>query len=190
MAGNDAPEEVLSFWFDDVVGDDFKTRSHVWFGKNPAFDTDIQKRFGSLRADAAAGKLTDWERSARAALGLVIVLDQFPRNIFRGTPQAFATDAMALATAKRAIENGFDRQLRPVERLFLYLPFEHAESLADQERSVALSRTLGDPGSLDYAERHRAIIARFGRFPHRNAILGRASTPEEIAFLAEPGSSF
>ena len=190
MAGNGGTEKVLSFWFDDVAGEDFETRKEIWFGKNAGFDADIQKRFGPLRADAAAGKLTDWERSARGALALVIVLDQFPRNIFRGTPRAFATDAMALATAKRAIESGFDRRLRPVERLFLYLPFEHAESLADQERSVALSKTLDDAGSLDYAERHRAIIARFGRFPHRNAILGRASTPEEIAFLAEPGSSF
>lgn len=190
MAGNGGPEEVLSFWFDDIAGDDFKTRNGIWFGKNAAFDANIQKRFGSLRADAAAGKLIDWERSARAALALVIALDQFSRNVFRGTPWAFATDAMALATAKRAIESGFDRQLRPVERLFLYLPFEHAETLADQERSVALSKTLDDPGSLDYAERHRAIVVRFGRFPHRNAILGRASTPEEIAFLAEPGSSF
>lgn len=184
------PEGVLAFWFGGVAGDDFKSRNRVWFGKDEALDGAIRSRFAALHADAAAGRRTAWEADPRGALALVVVLDQFPRNMFRGTPEAFATDPLALAVAKRAIDRGFDRLLRPVERLFLYLPFEHSEVLAEQERSVALVGTLGDPGTLDYAKRHRDIVARFGRFPHRNAILGRMSTPEEAAFLRKPESSF
>jgi uncharacterized protein (DUF924 family) len=184
------PDEVLDFWFGGVAGDDFTSRNGVWFRKDKAFDAAIRDRFAALQGEAAAGRLSAWEAAPRSALALVIVLDQFPRNMFRGTSQAFATDPMALAAAKRAIERGFDSRLQPVERLFLYLPFEHSESLADQERSVALLGSLGDANALDYAKRHRAIIARFGRFPHRNANLGRPSTPEEIAFLKQPGSSF
>lgn len=184
------PEDVLDFWFGGVAGNDFTSRKDVWFGKDDAFDAAIRARFGALYEDAARGRLAGWAENARGARALVIVLDQFPRNMFRSTAGAFATDATALATAKRAIDRGFDLSLRPVERLFLYLPFEHSESLADQERSVALIRALGDPKTRDYAERHRAIITRFGRFPHRNAVLGRSSTPEELAFLSEPGSSF
>jgi uncharacterized protein (DUF924 family) len=184
------PSDVLAFWFGGVAGDDFASRNGVWFRKDEAFDAAIRDRFAGLQATAAAGDLSAWEDEPRSTLALVIILDQFPRNMFRGTPRAFATDAMALAVAKRAIERGFDSHLQPVERLFLYLPFEHSESLADQERSVALMSSLGDPNALDYAERHRAVIARFGRFPHRNALLGRLSTPEEIVFLGEAGSWF
>jgi uncharacterized protein (DUF924 family) len=184
------PDEVLAFWFGGVAGDDFTSRNDVWFRKDEAFDAAVRDRFAPVYTEAAAGHLSTWEDEPRSALALVIVLDQFPRNMFRGTPQAFATDPLALAVAKHAVSRGFDTRLQPVERLFLYLPFEHSELLADQERSVALLGSLGDPNSLDYAERHRAIIARFGRFPHRNFILSRPSTPEEIAFLKEPGSSF
>lgn len=184
------PEDVLDFWFGDVAGDDFTSRKDVWFGKNEAFDAAIRTRFSALYGEAAGGALAGWAENGTGALALVIVLDQFPRNMFRGAARAFATDAMALAVARRAVDRGLDLPLAPVERLFLYLPFEHAESLAEQERSVALIGGLGDAETRDYAERHRAIIARFGRFPHRNAVLGRVSTPEEVAFLSEPGSSF
>jgi uncharacterized protein (DUF924 family) len=184
------PEDVLAFWFDGVAGDDFTSRNRIWFGNDSAVDDAIRSRFAGLHADAAAGRLGAWETDPRGALALVVILDQFPRNMFRGTPAAFATDPQALAVARRAIDRGFDSLLRPVERLFLYLPFEHSETLADQERAVALVAALGDRNTLDYAERHREIIARFGRFPHRNAVLARASTPEEAAFLSQPNSSF
>jgi uncharacterized protein (DUF924 family) len=183
-------EDVLVFWFGDVAGDDFGGRQDVWFNSDPAFDAVVADRFAALHARASGGELAYWEETPRNALALVIVLDQFPRNIYRGTPRAFASDPMALTVAKRAIERGFDRTLRPVERLFLYLPFEHAEDMREQDRSISLVTALGDKKTLDYAIRHREIIARFGRFPHRNAILGLASTAEERTFLAEPNSSF
>ncbi len=135
------------------------------------------------------GGLEQWRSTPLAALALVVVLDQFSRNMFRGTPRAFAGDPAALAAATVALERGFDRLLSPAERIFMYLPFEHAEDLAAQHRSLALFEAL-DPNDLEYARRHHEIIARFGRFPHRNAVLGRESTPEEIEFLKGPGSSF
>ncbi|HET9149468.1 MAG TPA: DUF924 family protein [Alphaproteobacteria bacterium] len=190
MADASEAEDVLAFWFADVPGDDFTARKDIWFGNDPAFDAVVARRFSALHAKASAGSLTAWEDGPRSALALVIVLDQFPRNIYRGTLRAFASDPQALAVARRALNRGFDHALRPVERMFLYLPFEHSESREDQERSVALFTALEDPITLDYAVRHRDIIARFGRFPHRNAILGRPSTPAERVFLAEPNSSF
>jgi uncharacterized protein (DUF924 family) len=138
---------------------------------------------------AARGKLERWETTPLASLALVVVLDQFPRNMFRETPHAFSTDSRALAAAGRALERGFDRMLSPAERTFMYLPFEHAEDFAAQRHSLALFEAL-DPNDMEYAKRHYEIIARFGRFPHRNAVLGRESTPEEIEFLKGPGSSF
>jgi uncharacterized protein (DUF924 family) len=183
-------EDVLTFWFADVAGNDFAGRKSIWFKSDPAFDAMVAKRFSALHARTVNGTLSHWEENPRDTLALTIVLDQFPRNIYRGTPRAFASDAKALAVAKHAIGRGFDRALRPVERMFLYLPFEHAEDMKEQKRSVALFTALSDASTLDYAIGHREIIARFGRFPHRNEILGRPSTAEELAFLAEPNSSF
>lgn len=185
---------VLDFWF-GVPGSPERGRPRrEWFRKDPAFDEAIRERFLGLHEAAAGGELQDWESTALASLALIIVLDQFPRNMFRDSPRAFATDPLALACARRAVDQGFDRHCSPVERTFMYLPFEHSEDLAAQRRSVALFESMrgqGDSeGIIDYAHRHYDIIAKFGRFPHRNAVLGRASTPEEIAFLKQPGSGF
>ena len=173
--------EVLSFWFEDHAKD--------WFAKNPGFDAAVRSRFIALHEAAAVGHLSHWADEARSCLALVIVLDQFPRNMFRGDARAFSSDSPALAAAGSMIEREFDRLLSPVERTFAYLPFEHAEDLAAQRRSLALFQAL-DPEYIESARRHHEIIARFGRFPHRNAMLGRESTAEEIEFLEEPGSSF
>lgn len=158
----------------------------MWFNSTPEFDQVLRKRFLSTYQAAAAGRLADWEPTPPGALALTIVLDQFPLNMFRGQPESFATEAAARAVADQAITRAFDRTLEPVERLFLYLPFMHSETLADQDRSVALFETLGLEDSLRFARHHRDLIVRFGRFPHRNAILGRDATPEEIAYLASP----
>lgn len=180
--------ELLSFWFRN--GD----RDKRWFGKDPAFDFEVRVRFLALYEQAAAGTLTAWWGSPTECLALVLVLDQLPRNIFRGSMRAFATDAAALAAAKHAVAREDDRAMRPVERLFLYLPFEHAESLAEQRRACELLEPLARYPETDdayrYALAHREVIERFGRFPHRNSILGRASTPEELEFLKAPGSVF
>jgi uncharacterized protein (DUF924 family) len=175
------PAEILDFWF--------KRDRKDWFTKNPAFDEEIRARFLPLYERAARGELETWLREPANCLALVIVLDQFPRNLFRGSARAFAADALALQAARHAVSQRFDRGLSADERSFLYLPFEHSESLADQERACELMQPLGGE-VYDYAVRHRQIIGRFGRFPHRNAALGRDSTPEEIAFLKQPGSSF
>lgn len=181
---------VLGFWFGDLPpGTDPEPRD-VWFKPTPDFDREITERFLGDTERAAAGELDDLMGSAEGCLALVILLDQFPRNMFRGTARAFAADDKALTIARHALDKGFDTSLPPVACLFLYLPFEHSEDLADQERSVALFEALKNDYWLDYAVRHRDIVARFGRFPHRNAILGRASTAEEEAFLKQPGSSF
>jgi uncharacterized protein (DUF924 family) len=173
------PAQVLDFWF----GVDPKK----WYTKDDAFDDEIRKRFLSTYEAAAAGSLTDWEETPESALALVIVLDQFSRNIFRGSPRTFAADALALATAKHAVERGFDQKLELAKRNFFYLPFMHSEDLADQERCVTLSRENSDENTLKYAELHADIIRRFGRFPHRNAVLKRTTTPEEQAFLDAGG---
>jgi uncharacterized protein (DUF924 family) len=187
--------EVLDFWFHpDPAGAWRNTARDEWFRKDGAFDARIRERFGALIARAMAGGLGEWCMLPQGALARVLLLDQFTRNAFRDTAQAFAGDARALATAKAAVAEGFDGDLAPVERWFLYMPFEHSEDADDQARSVALFTALanetGLTGPLDWAKRHEAIVRRFGRFPHRNAILGRTSTPEEAAFLATPGSSF
>ena len=186
--------EVLDFWFGAPESPERGRPRKCWFEKNEAFDAEVRSRFVRVYRRAAAGKLSRWERTPHAALALAVVLDQFPRNMFRGEARAFAADALALRVARRMVDHGFDRLLRPVERWFVYLPFEHAEDLAAQRRAVALFAGLaGDPdspGAIDYAHRHCNIISRFGRFPHRNAILGRESTSGESAFLAQPGSSF
>lgn len=186
------PQDVLGFWFGQGV--DYGKPRRDWFAKSGDFDAEIRRRFSFLHEAAAAGKLSDWQAEPTACLALVVVLDQFSRNIFRGSPQAFAADSLAREAAQRALSRGDDRAMLPVERMFLYLPFEHGESLEDQRRSCALMRPLADyPETADvypYALRHLEIIERFGRFPHRNAALGRTSTPQEIAFLETPGSSF
>ena len=167
--------DVIAFWRD--------ARPKTWFKKDEVFDAEIRRRFLTTQEAAAAGQLIDWEQSAQGALALLILLDQFPRNMFRGQARMFGTDAMARAIAAGAILRGFDAQTNKEMRNFFYLPFEHSENLDDQTRSVALSKATGDADNLKWAEIHADIIRRFGRFPHRNAVLGRATTPEEQAFL-------
>lgn len=181
----DVIERVLEFWF----GAEPRYRPE-WFMVDPAFDGAIHDKFLADYEQAAAGRYDRLSVTPGGSLTLCILLDQFPRNLFRGTPRAFATDPQALRIAKAAIDRGQDTSLPSLQRIFLYLPFEHSENLADQERSVALCTALDDANSLDHTVRHYTIIARFERFPHRNAILGRESTPEEIEFLRQPGSSF
>ena len=186
---------ILDFWFVPRPGEVAENGSRkVWFTRNDAFDADIRARFGDTLAAAVAGAYGEWCTSPHGSLARVILLDQFTRNAYRGTPRAFDGDARALATAEDAIEHRFDAALGAHERWFLYMPFQHSESLAVQERSVdlfdALARETGLTDPLPYPQRHRDIIRRFGRFPHRNEILGRASTAEEIAFLRERGSRF
>jgi uncharacterized protein (DUF924 family) len=184
--------EVLRFWFG--AGADYGKARKAWFQKNPEFDREVRARFLPLYEQAASGGLEQWRALRGECLALAIVLDQFPRNLFRGDARAFASDARALGAARHAIEAGYDAAMMPVERLFLYLPFEHSESLDDQWRAIALIGRLAPwPETADvfpYAVRHWEIVRRFGRFPHRNAALGRASTPEELEFLQQPGSGF
>ena len=184
------PEDVLAFWFG--VGGEYGKAHKRWFEKDAAFDAEIGRRFRPLYERLSANE--EWLDPARPCLARIVVLDQFPRNMFRGSPRAFASDAQALAAARQAVAARYDRDLLPVERMFVYLPFEHSERLDDQERACALCEPLGAfPETADiprYARAHRDIIRRFGRFPHRNALLGRASTPEELAFLQQPGSGF
>ena len=175
-----APEEIVAFW--RAAGPE------KWFTKDEAFDEEVRRRFLLVWEDGARGDHAEWELTPTGALALCILLDQMPRNMFRGTRQVYRTDPVALMVADRAIERGFDRQVEPELRRFFYIPFMHSEALADQERSVALNEALGDPEVLKWARHHRDIVARFRRFPHRNAVLGRPSTPEEEAFLAEEGA--
>ncbi len=173
------PGEVVAFWRE--------AGPERWFSKDTAFDDEIRRRFLRVHEDAAAGKLSLWEQSAEGALALLILLDQFPRNMFRGEARAFATDSLARAIAAGALIRGFDAQAPDGMRGFFYLPFEHSEDLADQERAIAFYKTIGDADGLKWAEIHADIIRRFGRFPHRNAALGRATTPAEQAFLDDGG---
>jgi len=175
--------DVIGFWFEELG----RAR---WFAKDGDVDAAIRDRFLILYEVLSGWAAADALTSARRALATVIVLDQFPRNMFRDTPQAFATDALARAIAQGAIAQGLDDGLEAEHRIFLYLPLEHSEEKDDQALSVALISGLGDAEFTRYALAHKAVIDRFGRFPHRNAVLGRTSTPEELAFLAEPGSSF
>jgi uncharacterized protein (DUF924 family) len=190
-------EETLRFWFGDLqpAVSSYPQRRKVWFGKHPQLDQEIRDRFQPLYEQAAVGNLDDWQNSPLTALALIVLLDQFPRNMFRNTPKAFATDAKALAIAQQAIAHGFDQHLTPIQRIFLYVPLEHSENLEHQRQCVALFQQLFATTPdlddvLDYAQRHYAVIDRFGRFPHRNEILGRSTTPEEAEFLKQPGSRF
>lgn len=175
-----APETVLEFWFGEA--------RERWFNSTPAFDRRVIECFLPVWQAAANGELAGWEATPEGALALVIVLDQFPLNMFRGRPEGFSTEAQARAVAERAIEAGFDRQLSGEQKAFLYLPLMHSESLADQERSIALYESAGLKDNLRWACHHRELIRRFGRFPHRNAILGRESTPDEAAYLNSEGA--
>lgn len=188
-------QNVLDFWFLPPDKPGHSQSRMEWFRKDDGYDAQIRERFGALIDAAIGGGLREWEATPHGALARLIVLDQFTRNVYRGTPRAFAGDAQALALAVALTQAGQDRQLPPMLRAFVYLPFEHAEDLAMQARAVELFQLLSQaqPGfesMLDYAQRHQEVIARFGRFPHRNAILDRPSTPEEAAFLRQPGSSF
>jgi uncharacterized protein (DUF924 family) len=170
-----SPQDVLTFWRE--------AGPEKWFNKDIAFDDEIRRRFLETHEAAAAGQLADWEQTAEGALALVIVLDQFPRNMFRGDARTYAADPLARTVAERALARGFDRQVPPPEWQFFYLPFEHSETLADQERCCMLFAAAGDAELLKWAQLHADIIRRFGRFPHRNVMLGRLTTPEEQAFL-------
>jgi uncharacterized protein (DUF924 family) len=176
-------DDVLSFWFAELDRE-------AWFRKSEAIDALIRERFGKILEQLTALPVDAALTSPRRALATVVVLDQFSRNLYRGTPRAFASDAGAREIARSAIARGFDHGLDVHGRSFLYMPFEHSEDLADQELAVSLLGALGDEEYTRFAIAHRDIIARFGRFPHRNAVLGRAPTPEEAEFLRQPGSSF
>jgi uncharacterized protein (DUF924 family) len=188
-----SPSDVLEFWFSE------QSRA-LWFDKNAAFDEAIRTRFEDTLRAAAAGELDHWERTAPGALALVIVLDQFPRNLYRGSARAFAADPRAREVADRAMSRRLDQDIPLAQRHFLFLPFEHSESTGDQERSIALFQAWAEAHDgpardraleqMRYVHRHAEIVARFGRFPHRNEALGRESTEAEIAFLREPMSGF
>ncbi len=177
-------DEIVDFWFDEAM-------KPYWFRRSDSFDRTVRDTLLPHHEAAAAGRYDHWMEDVDGCLALCVLLDQVPRNVFRGTPRAFATDGKARAVARHALEQGFDLECNGDERTFLYLPFEHHEDADSQALSCTLFRErVGDAEVVRYAERHREIIERFGRFPHRNAILGRPSTPEETAFLTEPDSSF
>jgi uncharacterized protein (DUF924 family) len=195
-------DEILSYWFGDEQDSARVSaeKSKLWWRKSPETDSTIRARFGEAHARAARGELDDWCRTPRGSLALVIRLDQFSRNLHRDDARAFAADEKARTIALEALERGDAEKLRPVERVFLYMPLVHSEHLAHQERAVELFEKLLDDASPEvrsafepnakYARAHRDIVARFGRFPHRNSVLGRDSTAEEVEFLKQPGSSF
>jgi uncharacterized protein (DUF924 family) len=175
--------DILHFWFTEST-------PQQWFAKDDAFDAAIRTRFLATHASAALGECWSWRTSAEGRLAELIVLDQFSRNLYRGDVRAFAQDPMALALAQEMVQQGLDQQLTPVQRAFAYLPYMHSESRTVQHESIALYTALGLENNLRFAHAHQVIVERFGRYPHRNATLGRESTPEEVAFLQEPGSAF
>lgn len=176
-------QAILDFWFTE-------TSPAQWWASDPAFDQLIATRFGAVQRSAAAGELYPWRKTAKGRLAEIIVLDQFSRNIHRNTPAAFASDPMALALAQEAVATGVDQSLSALERSFVYMPYMHSESLLIHDIAVELFTANGIRNNLDFEILHRTIIARFGRYPHRNAILGRESTAQEQEFLLQPGSSF
>ncbi len=195
-------EAILNFWFGELGSDTYfpEDKAELWFKGGEAFDQQIQKQFGVDVKNAMYGAYDDWKGEPDSCLALILLLDQFMRNCFRGEAAAFAADGYALELAQHALDKGFDQQLHRVQRVFVYLPFEHSEKQAMQQKSVALFQALADQAPpeldfmmqnyLDYAQQHAKIIERFGRFPHRNEIVGRSSTPEEIEFLQQPNSGF
>ena len=188
------PQEILDFWFGREGEEGYGEFREAWFTKDPEFDREIRDRFEPIYEEAAAGGLDHWKSEARSCLALILVLDQFPRNMYRGDPRMYAADGKAREAARYAVEHAYDRELSPYERLFAYLPFEHSEELDDQRLSVELFRGLatemGSEDLLGYAVRHLEIVEQFGRFPHRNETLGRRTTPEEAEFLRGRDSSF
>lgn len=202
MGSSETPQSVLQFWFGDQEDDAAvgAAQAELWWSRNSDTDTAIGVRFGTLIDAASAGELEDWGKNADSALARIILVDQFRRNVYRGVAEAFSSDTQAQRWCLEGLARGQDQELRPIQRLFFYLPLEHAEDLALQEHCVALfEQLLSDvpetqreafENYLDFARRHREVIKRFGRFPHRNECLGRESTPEELAFLEQPGSSF
>ncbi len=176
-------DAVLSFWFEEI-------EPQLWWQKNADFDAEIERRFSALYNQAYSGELYGWRETPAGSLAEIIVLDQFSRNMYRDTPAAFASDPLALALAQTAVAKGFDHQLPEVQRSFLYMPYMHSESAVIHTVALRLFEALGNAENLDFEVKHKAIIDRFGRYPHRNAILGRTSTAQELAFLQEPNSSF
>ncbi len=183
MSPEKMTSSILSFWFGEASSPNYGKPRDFWFHSTPQSDQSLRHQFKGLYQKAVEGHLERLKTTPKGSLALVILLDQLPRNMYRGTAKAFASDAHALEVAKFSLSQGFDRYLLDVEKMFLYLPFQHSESLENQEKSVQLFRTLGDPTGLDYALQHQDIITRFGRFPHRNKALGRVNTPEEVDFL-------
>ncbi len=181
----DSRQEILHFWFEE-------TEPSLWFQQNEQFDSLVRDRFQMTWNMAREGLCDSWNRDADGCLALCIILDQFPRNMFRGRPEAFSTDKKALLIAKYAVSKGFDQVLPPVRRRFIYLTYEHSELLSDQKKAVELFSKMkkDDPMGYEYAQRHFRVIEKFGRFPHRNAVLGRENTPEEQEYLAQPGAGF
>lgn len=205
MSSAETPQSVNAFWFGADAGhaDDAvvaERQAALWWRKSAETDSAIRRRFEDVITEAAMGALDPWAQTPAGRLALILLTDQFSRNIYRDTKAAFGHDPLALAWCKEGLVRGDDARLRPIERVFFYLPLEHSESRPDQERSVALYRALSASvpptqraafdGFVDFAVRHRDIVERFGRFPHRNRVLGRPSSPEELAFLEGPGSSF
>jgi uncharacterized protein (DUF924 family) len=196
---NDRVQAILSFWFGNPEDPEYGQYRKAWFIKDAEFDAQIRRHFLADVEKAAAGEYTPWQASPASAMALLLLLDQFPRNLYRGSDRSFATDAQALKVAQHLVATGADKTLSAAYRFFIYVPFEHSEEIAHQNRCVELMEALIqdipeiDPGlkaGLDYAIRHRDVIEQFGRFPHRNEILNRPSTPAEIAFLEQPGSRF
>lgn len=176
-------KDVINFWFVEL-------EPSQWWAKDDGFDALIQDRFGSLHNQAKAGELFKWRETALGSLAEIIILDQFSRNIYRDKPESFSCDPLALALAQEAVAKGFDRELLPAERSFLYLPFMHSESELIHKEAVTLYESLGNPQNLEFELMHKTIIDRFGRYPHRNDVLGRLSTEEEVEFLKQPNSGF
>jgi uncharacterized protein (DUF924 family) len=196
---DDRVDDILAFWYGKPTAADYGRYRKAWFTKDDSFDAQIRQQFLSDYEKAAAGDYAHWSDPPRSAVALLLLLDQLPRNLFRGEARSFATDDQALAITKQLVDTDADKLLMPAYRFFIYLPFEHSEAMADQNRCVELMELLveevpdledGFKSGLDYALRHREVIERFGRFPHRNEILGRQSTSEEIEFLQQPGSRF
>ena len=176
-------QEIIDFWFEEI-------EPKFWFKKDDTFDQTLMSRFGDLHSRAENSELFTWRGTAEGRLAEIIVLDQFSRNLYRGTPRAFASDPLALALAQEAISQGLDANLSTVQRTFLYMPYMHSESKAVHEIAITLFEKNGKQDNIDYEHRHKAIIDQFGRYPHRNSILDRESTQEELDFLQQPGSSF
>ncbi len=199
---NETIDSVIRFWFGEShsSADINAQKKRVWWSKNEEIDAEITARFSELVDAVASGELDHWNESHQGLLASIICTDQFPRNIYRGHSRSFSYDAVALRFARQAVAMGFDRKVQLIKRVFIYMPFEHSEEISDQEQAVALMQSLVDQaadeekeifaGFLNFAIRHRDVVAEFGRFPHRNTILGRESTEQEIAFLEQPGSSF